>query len=457
MPQDHGYMSGFMGPVPDEIDAINLEVTGSLPIELNGRYFRNGANPLPGTDPGHNFTGQGMIHGIRLKDGRAEWYRNRWVRTPTMQGARSVRPDGTRDLTASVANTHIINHANQILALVETCVPYRMSPDLETLGPWDFGGRLKTPMTAHPKEDPATGDLHFFGYSAAPPFLTYHVVSAQGELVHSSEVAVTGPTMMHDFAITEKHVVWLDLPVVFDMALTRQPGMPFRWSDSYPARLGVMQRKGNERDVRWFDVKPGYAFHIGNAHEDSEGRIILEAVRYDRQSFNTIWRDLGGVSTLSDDLANYPTTGGNLYRWILDPVTNTVSEQTIDDLGIEFPTINSAHVGRGYRHVYAVNTPLLSERAGPKVVKYDLKSGSKQIHDLERGWIPGEAVFVPAKGATAEDHGWVISIITHQTEDKAQLLVLDADDLDGKAVASVKLPRRVPAGFHGSWIQDADA
>ena len=66
---------------------------------------------------------------------------------------------------------------------METSHPYEMSPDLDTLGPCDFNGRLTTGMTAHPKEDPETGELHLFDYGVEPPFLTYHRLSADGELV----------------------------------------------------------------------------------------------------------------------------------------------------------------------------------------------------------------------------------------------------------------------------------
>lgn len=133
------YLSGHLAPVTDEIESVGLHVTGTLPTELTGRYFRNGPNPLPGEDSGHWFVGHGMLHGVRLERGRAAWYRNRWVRTTRLDGAEPFGPDGTRDLTAGPANTSVIEHA-RILALTEISYPYEVSPELDTLGPCDFGG-----------------------------------------------------------------------------------------------------------------------------------------------------------------------------------------------------------------------------------------------------------------------------------------------------------------------------
>ncbi|MFF7190170.1 carotenoid oxygenase family protein [Streptomyces sp. NPDC008222] len=195
------YLRGRFAPVPEEQSAADLTVRGSLPPDLGGRCLRNGPNPLSGEDKGHWFTGSGMLHGIRLRRGRAAWYRNRWVRTRELEGHPFVRRDFTIDLTATPANTHVIRHAGTVLALCEVGLPYWVTPSLETVGPYDFGGRLKTAMTAHPKEDPATGELHLFGTGFAPPCLTYHRITAEGLLLDSRPIDVPGPTMMHDFAI----------------------------------------------------------------------------------------------------------------------------------------------------------------------------------------------------------------------------------------------------------------
>ncbi|MFC6882390.1 MULTISPECIES: carotenoid oxygenase family protein [Actinomadura] len=438
------YLSGHLAPVPDETEAFDLPVTGALPPELTGRYFRNGPNPRPGEDPGHWFGGHGMLHGVRLRDGRAEWYRNRWVRTGKLAGDPFVRPDGTLDRAAVSANTHVIGHAGRILALVEAGLPYEVTRGLDTVGPVDFGGRLTTAMTAHPKQDPVTGDLHFFGYGALPPYLTYHRLDTSGALVRSREIEVPGGTMMHDFAITEHHVVWLDLPLTFHADLVAR-GMPYQWDDAYGARLGLMRHDG--ADVQWFDIEPCYVFHVGNAHEES-GRVVLDAVRYGRAEFAALWGAAGGSTSPAD--GSEPSAMPRLYRWTLDPSTGTVAERPLDDRGIEFPTLDDARVGRPARHLYAAQ-----ENA---VVKYDLATGAATAHTLPEDTAVGEAVFVPAtRGPRREDDGWLLTITTRRDASASRLLVLDASDPSGPPVAAVDLPRAVPAGFHGSWLPDDPA
>ncbi|WCE02495.1 carotenoid oxygenase family protein (plasmid) [Streptomyces sp. HUAS 31] len=444
--QDRQYQVGHYEPVPDEINGFDLKVTGTLPPDLDGRYLRNGPNPRPGEDSGHVFTGHGMLHGVRLRGGRAEWYRNRWVRTSRLAGSPSQRADGTPDLTAVTANTHVISHADKLLALVEAGLPYEVTDELETVGPCDFGGRLTTSMTAHPKEDPVTGELLFFGYSPRPPYVTYHRLSAAGELVETQEISVPAGIMMHDLAITENYVIWLDLPLVFDPALFGRNSMPVRWDDAHGARLGLM-RRDRAGEVRWFDVEPCYVFHVGNAHEDAAGRVVLDAVRYSRKSFHTMWQMMGGH--VDEPLAGGPRMGelqvGNVHRWLLDPATGTVSEQALDDRGVEMPTLNDELTGRRSRYLYTI-----TESA---VVKYDTLAGTSQSYDTPPGAAPGEAVFAPARDAAGqEDAGYLLSMVSHGLDQASELLVLDAQDMT--RLASVEMPRRVPFGFHGSWVPD---
>jgi carotenoid cleavage dioxygenase len=450
------YLAGHLAPVPDEIEALDLAVTGTLPQELVGRYLRNGPNPLRGEDPGHWFAGHGMVHGIRIQHGRAEWYRNRWVRTNLLEGRSEVADDAPRDRSVTPANTHIIEHSGRLLALCEGGLPYELTADLDTEGPRAFGGRLTNGMTAHPKEDPVTGELHLFGYGFQAPHLTYHRLSPVGELVRSQVVDVPGATMMHDFAITENYVIWLDLPVTFDLDLVGR-AIPYRWNDDYGARLGVMAR-GGEPAVRWFDIDPCYVFHVGNAREDAAGRVVLDAVRWDRDTFRGGWSRLGGATRHPGGLAGeFAGTGrSTLHRWILDLTAGSVQEQAIDDRGVEFPTLNEKHVGRDNRFLYTVAAQLDDSNTGAAIVKYDTVTGVGELHDLGVDRTAGEAVFVPAADARNEDGGWLLSIVSDRSGKGSDLVVLDATNPTAAPVATVHLPRRVPTGFHGSWIPDAE-
>jgi carotenoid cleavage dioxygenase-like enzyme len=436
------YLDGNFAPVRDESTAFDLPVDGAIPTALAGRYLRNGPNPVAG-DPGHWFFGDGMLHGVELSGGRATWYRNRYVRTESFEAGRRIAgDDGMLDLEVTLANTHVIAHGGRILALVENRGPTEVTRDLDTVGPFDFGGRLTTAMTAHPKRCPVTGELHFFGYGVFPPLLTYHRADAAGHLVQSEEITVPGPTMVHDFAITEHSVVFMDLPVVCDPGLLFARTMPYRWSEDYGARLGIMPRGAGNADVVWIDVEPCYVFHVLNAAEPEPGRVVVDVARYPH-----LWRDSGD--------AFEPTT---LHRWTVDVGAGTVKEETLDDRSVEFPRVDERRVGRPARFGYGVLT-----RPGPEgfaietaLAKYDLVSGAVEEHRFAPGCMPGEGIFVPSGDDAGEDAGYVLTYVYDGRRGGSDLVILDASDFTAPPVATVGLPQRVPFGFHGSWVADVE-
>jgi len=435
------HLRGNFAPVPDEVTAFDLPVEGAIPSALRGRYVRNGPNPRAGQSP-HWFLGDGMLHGVELRDGRAVSYRNRWVRTRVfVEDAPHRLPDGRWDLTVGLANTHVIAHAGRILALVETSFPTEVTETLDTVGCVDFAGRLTTGMTAHPKCCPRTGELHFFGYSFMPPFLTYHRADARGRLVQSEVIEVPGPTMIHDFAITDRHVVFMDLPLVFDLELAMGgAAMPFRWSDDYGARVGVMPRDGTNADVRWLPVAPCYVFHPLNAYEDARGELVMDVVRYAE-----LWRDSAASAAPA-----------YLHRWRIDVAGGRVREEALDDRAVEFPRCDERRTGQPNRYGYAVYTDRGVHRdTGSALIKYDLRGGGSATHDFGPGRLPSEPVFVPATPTAGEDEGWVLAYVYDAATDGSDLVILDACDFSARPVASVRLPQRVPQGFHGSWIPDA--
>ncbi|MFG2861520.1 carotenoid oxygenase family protein [Streptomyces sioyaensis] len=429
------HMAGNFAPVTDELTAYDLPVTGTIPPELTGWFLRNGPNPRDAATP-HWFFGDGMVHGLRLEGGRAVSYRNRWVRTSTFtEGAPAVDAQGRRNLAAGVANTHVVRHAGRTLALVESSFPYeidcRPGHELETIGAYDFGGRLTTAMTAHPKTCPVTGELHFFGYGGpTPPYLTYHRADASGELVLSRPIDVPGPTMMHDFHLTASHVVFMDLPVVFDRS---HPGMPYRWDPEYGARLGVLRRDDPHGEVRWLPIDPCYVFHALNAHDEGDRRIVLHVARY---------AEFGGASP------------AHLWRWTIDLATGTVAEEQLDDRFCEFPRVDDRLAGQAARFGHATTAELPGSGPIPgALLRYDLQTGAVVRHDFGPGRTPGEAVFAPADDRPGGP-GWLITYVYDASTDTSDLVVLDTEDISADPVATVHLPQRVPYGFHGNWLPD---
>jgi carotenoid cleavage dioxygenase-like enzyme len=430
---DNFFQRDNYAPVTDELTEFDLPVEGVIPAELDGWYLRNGPNPRQAT--AHWFTGDGMIHGVRLEGGRAAWYRNRWVRTDSFKEDFPLyNADGTRNLRAGTANTHLVNHAGKTLALVESSLPYEITNDLETVGAYDFGGKLVDSMTAHPKICPTTGEMHFFGYgNIFEPHVTYHRADANGELVINRPLDVKALTMMHDFALTAEHVVFMDLPIVFnlDVAMKGDGDMPYRWDDNYGARLGVLRRDDPFGEVRWFEIDPCYVFHVANAY-DRGTSIVLQAVRYPE-----LWRHSGGFDT-----------DGVLWSWTIDLQTGTVTERQLDDRAVEFPRIDDRLATLPARYAVSVGDGCL--------VRYDLTTGDAVEHAFgtaESPGGPGEAVFVPStSGPADESSGWYIGYVYDQARDGSDLVIIDASDFAAQPVARIKLPHRVPFGFHGNWI-----
>jgi carotenoid cleavage dioxygenase-like enzyme len=438
------HLQGNFAPVKEEITATDLKVIGAIPPELQGIYARNSANPVSGHSD-HWFLGNGMVHGVCLEGGEAKWYRNRYVDTPFYRDPTIERISNTGqiDYTAAAANTHVIQHARKIMALEEGSFPFILDRELNTLGHHDFDGRLEGPMTAHPKICPITGELLMFSYGQLPPYFVYHRVSPDGKLVQSEEIAVNGPTMHHDFAITEKYAIVMDLPVIFDLQLALQGTMPFHWSDDYPARMGLIPRTGTNDQVKWFDVDPCYVFHGLNAYDDGDD-VVFDACR-----ISEIWRDAGSM-----DSGNGEST---LHRFTFNTKTGTTSEQTLDERGMDFPRVADASVGQKHRYGYTV---MLGQGEGGQpgfggLLKTNFADGTSKLNDFGENRNPSEPSFVPAAGADPQsDEGYVMSYVHDEASNKTEFVILDATNFDGEPIARVKLPQRVPYGFHGSWMPD---
>jgi len=445
------HLKGNYAPVTEEVTAADLEVTGQIPADLDGRYLRNGANPITGESE-HWFFGDGMIHGVRLNDGKAEWYRNRYVRTPFFDEPTKPIIDLenlTFDSADSKANTHVVAHAGRILCLEEGHVPYEIDGELDTVGPHTFGGKLDSAFTANPKICPRTGEMLGFGYGMAPPYLTYHRVSADGELVQSTDIDLPAPVMMHDFNVTDSRVVFMDLPVVFDLDRAMAGTMPFAFEPDNGARLGIMPRDGDADSIRWVDVEPCYVFHPVNSfdHPTDPNRVVIDVARYP-----SMW----AANSNFDEVAS-------LWRWEVDLAAGAVTETQLDDRPIEFGRVPDTRVAQDYRYGYAVSSgddSGLTSGGGSAVVKYDMTSGASSAHEFGRGQQPGEMVFVPSaagpSGASAdggtEDDGFLLGYVYDRAEDRSDLVILSAGDVGAEPLARVHLPRRVPFGFHGSWV-----
>jgi len=445
------FIKGFYEPVRQESTFTSLAVSGAIPASLNGRYVRNGHNPPPDLVKGFWFGGQGMLHGVRLRNGRAEWYRNRFVRTPALQGAPLVRKDGSFDLSASAAATSVFAHAGRIYALQEVNLPFVVTPSLDTQGVFDFGGKLRAPMTAHPKIDRATGEMLFISNSPQPPYLSYFRVSPQGELTHTEAVEGPGPSVIHDFAVTRSHVVFIDPSV------TLQEGsplpFPYAWNENYQAKIGIMPRDRSRGAAKFIPVDPYYIFHLTNAWDDAEGNIVFEATQYDRAAWS---RSAKWINSLADH-GSWVATGTRLTRWTIDPRTLEVSIKTLDELNADFPTFNQSRLGRANRYTYMAAFPNSGGVAGRHaIVKYDSQRGHAERHEFPEGQMPSEPWFVADPKGVGEDDGWLLSFVSDIRTHRGALCILDATAVTKAPVAVIEIPGWIAAGVHGSWISDEE-
>jgi carotenoid cleavage dioxygenase-like enzyme len=412
----------YFVPAPDEITAHDLPVTGALPTHLSGLYLRNGPNPRVGS-AAHFMIGDGMVHGIRLKAGLARWYRNRYVKTRREAGIRG----------GASSNTHVFAHAGRVLSFVEAALPMEINRLLDTIGPVDFGG-VDTAFTAHGKIDPGTGELLGFGYQFAKPHLTFYRIDRTGQLIEHRAIELSTPCYMHDFAMTDHYVIFFDTPAV--MVQEWGGGLPFRWQEGRGTRIGVVPRRGGP--ARWFDVPACQLLHTANAFE-VDGRIVVDGTRCDR---------------FPPDVTVPPTA---LYRWEIDLERGNVTEAAMGHHPVELPRVDERRNGRPYRYAYVVEFRDFGPASIPQgslLRRYDVETGASVANDFGVRYAPGEPVFVPKAADAAENDGWVMALRYDREQDLSDLIVLDAHEFGGDPVAIVHLPRRVPFGFHGSWVAD---
>lgn len=446
----HPYLTGIHTPMTEELTLESLRVDGEIPAALTGRYLRNGPNPAVAPDPAsyHWFTGAGMVHGIRIANGRADWYRNRWVRgSEACAALGEPLPPGPREGRNDAPNTNVVGLAGRTFAIVEAGgKPVELDYELATIAHNPFDGTLAGAYTAHPHHDPVTGETHAVTYRGDEPNKVWHVVlDKDAQVIREEAIAVSDGPSIHDCAITENYVLVLDLPVTFSMKmLLGGYRFPYAWNDAHPARVGLLRRNTPGDSIIWVPVEPCYVFHPANAYETEDGKVIVDVVAHETM-FATSKR--GPDSERS-----------RMERWTIDPAAGTTTRTVIHDHPQEFPRYDERLTTRPYRYIYSVALPdrISSEMeiADTRLFRHDLAEGTTAVRDFGPGHHPGEFVFVPRGDDGAEDDGWLIGLVVNMDDETTALHILNADDFSGPPQAVVRLPHRVPPGFHGNWVAD---
>ncbi len=438
------FLQGNFAPITEEITSNEPQVIGEIPPEIAGMFLRNGPNPqFPNPEQYHWFMGDGMLHGVKLKQGQVS-YLNRYVQTPgwKREKAAGKAVSAPEQSSKNTANTALIHHGGKLLALWEGGEPHAIEEtSLKTIGADNFEGQLVSPFTAHPKVDPVTGEMMFFGYSLAePPYVTYGWLSPQGKIEKTVNIDLPVGVMMHDFAITERYTILMDLPLTFRPERMQRGESGWQFEPERASRFGIMPRYGDRTSIRWFETSSCYVFHTLNAYEEGE-EVVLIACRMSSTS-------VLGMFKIDDPTGDIP----QLYEWRFNLQTGQSSEKILCQIPSEFPRINEQYLGRKMRYGYTskiANSPL---PLFDGIIKHDFNSGEQQIHQFEPGYYAGEAVFVPDPQGKIEDQGWLVTFVYDENTNSSSLVILNAQDILGQPVAKVILPQRVPYGFHGIWL-----
>jgi carotenoid cleavage dioxygenase-like enzyme len=450
------YLAGNFAPVRSE-DDFDLEVAGEIPAGLSGALFRIGPNPqFEPRDPNHHwFVGDGMVHGFYLADGKAS-YRNRYVRTPKWQvehaagrslfaGFNPLLSDpSVAGKDSGVANTNIVWHAGRLMALEEGHAPFEMDP--RDLGSRGYVDGYKGRVTAHPKIDPVTGEMVWFGYGVGEAPLSagmsYGVTDANGQVVRRQDFQAPYASMVHDFMVTETHVMFPVLPLTgsLERAMTGRPA--YAWEPDKGSFVGVMRRDADVSTIRWFNTGACYVFHPLNAWEEGD-KLFADVMRYD-------------AAPLFPNADGSPgaKAAARLVRWTFDlaGASDAIKETPLDDLDGEFPRVDPRVETRKHRHGWYAADPRHRQTIKQGAIAHlDLATGKRELYELEAGDHTSEPVFAPRPGGAEEGDGWIAAVVWRAAEDRSDLLVFEALDIAKGPIAVAKVPRRVPFGFHGNW------
>ena len=465
-PSNHPYLNGAWTPQHEEVDALDLEVIeGEIPTDIDGIYVRNTENPVhQPLGRYHPFDGDGMIHTISFKNGRAD-YRNRFVRTRCFEAEQeagqslwggladppklALRPGfGAQGALKDTASTDVVVHGGKIVSTFYQCgEAYWLDP--ETL---EQGGTASWApidgVSAHTKVDEATGELLFFNYSKTAPYMHYGVVDRTGKRVHYVPIPLPGPRLPHDMAFTENYSILNDLPVFWDEDLLKRDIHAVRNHPGLPSRFAIIPRYGQPEDIKWFTADPTYILHFLNAYEDGD-EVVMDAYFQENPTpgpMSDAPAGFGHMMAFLDEHSFLP----KLHRWRFNMKTGETQEQHLDERVLEFGMINQRYAGKPYRYAY-------STKAKPGwflfngFVKHDLQTGQSWTVDLAEGRFASEAPFVPRINAKDEDDGYLVSFIIDENSQTSECVLIDCKRFADGPVVRLALPHKLSSGTHSVW------
>jgi carotenoid cleavage dioxygenase-like enzyme len=466
---------GFDAPLRFEGDIYDLEIIGEVPKEIDGAFFRVAPDPQYPPMLGDDifFNGDGHVSSFRVKDGHVD-FKCRYVHTDRYKAERAARRSlygvyrnrytddpSVRTLSGGTGNTNVVVHSGRLWALKEDSLPIALDPNtLETVGPCDFSGKITSKtFTAHPKIDPFSGEMLCFGYEArgaGTPDIAYYAIDSTGRVTHETWFQAPHSAMIHDMAITENWIVFPLMPYTVDLERLKAGGAHFQWEPTFDIQFGVLPRNGDGGDVRWFRAPNAFPGHTINSFEDG-GMIHLDLALAEGNLFPW-WPDASGANPAPGQVT------GRLSRVTIDPRgrdLKAIASVLSPHFG-EFPHSDSRVVGNPYRYAWvAMIDPQYQydvARGGPVYNPVFNSLGHLDAHTGKMRTYWGgptagfqEPVFVPRDGTAPEGEGWVMALVNRHGENRSDLIILDAGNIEAGPVATVRLPVRLKNGLHGNW------
>lgn len=465
---DHPYRTAEWRPQTREWNAVPEVVFGAIPRDIDGIYLRNTENPLhPAITRYHPFDGDGMLHMLELRDGRAA-YRNRFVRTDGLEAESAagrslwagllelpqdaIREDGwgVRGRMKDASSTDVVVHRGEALTSFYFCGDlYRLSLATgETIGKASFGGKFPAwGVSAHSKVDPKTGELLFFSYSKEAPYLRWGSVRADGTLAHIVDVPLPGPRLPHDLAFTDRFVILNDFPLYWRPELLAEGAHVPKFDRSLPSRFAIVDRRNPSAPVRWFEAAPTYVLHFVNAVESGD-ELVLDGFFQKQPKPSS--KGASSIEEAAFRSISYDGLQPVLHRWRFDLKTGKTTEEDLSTRYTEFGRVSPAYAGRAHRYVYAA-TGAPGRFSFDGLAKHDLKTGTEETIAFGPGVFGSETVMVPRANATSEDDGYLVTFTMDVNEDASYCVIYEAGRPSAGPICKLRLPERISSGTHATW------
>jgi len=452
-------LRGFHG---QDVACDSVLIEGKIPAALRGVFYRNGPGLFErgGQRYEHWFDGDGLVHAWRFTD-QGVSHRARFVRTskfvaeqeanefllPAFGSAIKAKAPVRSSDSVNTANTSAIMLGDRLLAMWEGGSAYAMDPQtLETRGPVSWSPELKgMPFSAHPKVE-ADGTFWNFGTMMGKMVL-YHL-SAKGDLLkHAVFDAPTG-AMVHDFAVSQKHLVFLLPPISLDREAMRA-GKGFAQSMVWNARESLKVLVVDKADFsrrRILEMPACMVFHFGNAWE-ADNVIRVDFVKSADLGVMNDWmpKMMRGEATPS------PASTPAFLNIDLNRGRISLTERKEN---LEFPRVDPRFVAQRNRYLYypvGLNRSTRQDGELNGVMRLDVENGKTDSYSFGENCSIEEHVLVPKPGSTNEGEGWLVGVGFDAGRQQSFASVFDAQNLSAGPLALARLPYWVPYGFHGHF------